>query len=145
MLLTKSVEFVMEPPKVINEEMSVLLSFAGGAGGEDKEEPIVESNDKLHSIASDPQDTTSSSRPSRVPTSGSSSGASKRSVLGMTAKSRATVLHLSLLFATDSFAGGLVTGTLLAYFFQVGGQSFSTPEKYFQKAEIYYTVVRYQI
>ena len=43
----------------------------------------------------------------------------ERLILGLKPKSFATVVKLSALFATDSFAGGLVTGTLLAYYFQV--------------------------
>ncbi|GIL58126.1 hypothetical protein Vafri_12981, partial [Volvox africanus] len=39
-------------------------------------------------------------------------------VMGLSAQSSRIVAQLSLLFAADSFAGGLVTGTLLSYFFQ---------------------------
>jgi hypothetical protein len=39
--------------------------------------------------------------------------------LGLSQESRRTVAHLSLLFGLDSFAGGLITGTLLVYYFQV--------------------------
>ncbi|GLC44046.1 hypothetical protein PLESTF_001676400 [Pleodorina starrii] len=38
--------------------------------------------------------------------------------MGLSVRSRRLVMQLSVLFATDSFAGGLVTGTLLAYYFQ---------------------------
>lgn len=40
-----------------------------------------------------------------------------KKVLGISRKSRTTVLHLCILFAMDSFASGMVTGTLLAYYF----------------------------
>lgn len=40
--------------------------------------------------------------------------------MGLTSRSQGIVLRLSLLFSLDSFAGALVTGTLLAYYFQVG-------------------------
>ena len=49
--------------------------------------------------------------------SGSSSWVDK--LLGLSPKSRRTVMHLSFLFALDSFGGGLTTGTLIAYYFQV--------------------------
>ncbi|GLI65707.1 hypothetical protein VaNZ11_009219 [Volvox africanus] len=39
-------------------------------------------------------------------------------LMGLSARSCSVVAQLSLLFAADSFAGGLVTGTLLSYFFQ---------------------------
>lgn len=50
---------------------------------------------------------------------GSGSGKAAPGALGMSARSHGIVLRLSVLFATDSFAGSLVTGTLLAYYFQV--------------------------
>ncbi|GIM02910.1 hypothetical protein Vretimale_7706 [Volvox reticuliferus] len=40
-------------------------------------------------------------------------------VMGLSARSFRIVVQLSVLFAVDSFAGGLVTGTLLSYFFQI--------------------------
>ena len=40
-------------------------------------------------------------------------------LFGLTARSRRTVAHLSLLFATDSFGSSMITGTLLAYYFKV--------------------------
>lgn len=42
-----------------------------------------------------------------------------RKFMGLTSRSQGIVLRLSLLFSLDSFAGALVTGTLLAYYFQV--------------------------
>ncbi len=39
--------------------------------------------------------------------------------MGLSPRSRRIVVRLSVLFAMDSLAGGLVTGTLLAYYFQV--------------------------
>ena len=59
---------------------------------------------------------------SRQPSAaGSASGSSAwvDKLLGLSPKSRRTVVHLSLLFALDSFGGGLTTGTLIAYYFQV--------------------------
>ncbi len=50
---------------------------------------------------------------------GSASWASRFSFLGLTPETHTLVLQLSSLFSLDSFAGGLVTGTLLAYFFNV--------------------------
>ncbi|GAX78616.1 hypothetical protein CEUSTIGMA_g6055.t1 [Chlamydomonas eustigma] len=48
-----------------------------------------------------------------------SAASSRRRWLGLSASSLRTVTHLSLLFATDSFASSMITGTLLAYYFQV--------------------------
>ncbi|PNW79800.1 hypothetical protein CHLRE_08g367150v5 [Chlamydomonas reinhardtii] len=42
----------------------------------------------------------------------------RRGFLGLTPPTRSLVLRLSALFSLDSLAGGLVTGTLLVYFFQ---------------------------
>ena len=46
-------------------------------------------------------------------------GSGEGRFLGLSTKSRRTVLHLSILFAFDSFGGAMITGTLLAYYFQV--------------------------
>ena len=47
-----------------------------------------------------------------------------KNIFGLSAKSRRTVIHLALLFATDAFGSGMITGTLLAYYFQVMRWSF---------------------
>ena len=59
------------------------------------------------------------SRQSAAAGSASGSSAWVDRLLGLSPKSRRTVVHLSLLFALDSFGGGLTTGTLIAYYFQV--------------------------
>ena len=58
--------------------------------------------------------------------SSSSSPIGLKSALGLSSKSWQTVAHLSALFATDAFASAMITGTLLAYYFQV-----SSPPKAF--------------
>ncbi|KAG2445495.1 hypothetical protein HXX76_000111 [Chlamydomonas incerta] len=45
-------------------------------------------------------------------------GQHRRGFLGLTPATRSLVLRMSALFSLDSLAGGLVTGTLLVYYFQ---------------------------
>jgi hypothetical protein len=54
-----------------------------------------------------------------VPSPASAAAQSQAGIMGLSASSRPIVVKLSLLFAMDSFGGGLVTGTLLAYYFHV--------------------------
>ncbi len=75
----------------------------GGQGGESVTEPLLAPAQQAVAEAA-----ASSSSPAPAPAA---------SFLGLSAKSRRTVVSLSALFAMDSFGGGLVTGSLIAYYF----------------------------
>ena len=117
MVLTKSVEFVASPsaPSKAQQELKPLLTSTPARDGDDEEE------DKLLGSSSEQTARKGGSVPIsiRASTSGTTPAAAPKGLFGMTSKSRMVVLQLSLLFATDSFGGGLVTGTLIAYYFQV--------------------------
>jgi hypothetical protein len=102
---------------------------AGGASGDEEHRPLLQSSNACDGVSAGPLSPAAPgpSTPAGTVSVSVHSGAvlagppPKKGLFGLTAKSQATVLHLSLLFALDSFAGGLIAGTLLAYYFQVGG------------------------
>jgi hypothetical protein len=60
-------------------------------------------------------------------TSPGSGGRPQKRLLGLSAGSFKVVAPLSLLFSLDAFAGGLVTGSLTAYYFHVSCWLMSEP------------------
>jgi hypothetical protein len=103
------------------------VSGINGRGSGDEEEPLLlsvtEEIDRKATLSShvSSADQGAATQPS-PPATDSQQSAQKGSLTSffqMSEASRWRVFRLSVLFAADSFAGGMVAGSLLAYYFQV--------------------------